>query len=306
VINPLSTIKLTPVGLVAPTLCPRCDTPTADVNGQRDVDQCPHCSLQLRWCGNCRGAAGPFDRYCGFCGFELIGGDQPGRLRRLWVVVALVPLVAGLAYGIWAARVPAALDGVVRAQRQAAPASASSALEYASQGLGLRYSAPRGWTAVDYTRGPAARPAVVVAQAPADQAAASAAMGDLGRLDHPQSTIVTLGRPPLDGGLVADARDPLAVLTAQVAPMVAAPPAGVGVEVVQPAHAVSIGGRPGAEVVLRLTRDGGVTYLRRDLVYAPHAGATALVRVDALVPAPDWPAANAGPVTAVVRSLAFM
>jgi hypothetical protein len=296
---------MTPAGLVAPTLCPRCDAPTAAVNGDRDSDHCPHCSLQLRWCANCRGAAGPFDRYCGFCGFELIRAERPGRLRRLWVLVALVPLAAGLAYGLWVARVPAAVAGAVHPQARAAPAPSSSATAFASQGLGLRYSPPRDWTAVDYTRGPAARPAVVISEAPADQAAASGADGDLSQVDHSQAAVVALGRPPAAGGLVADASDPLAALTAELAPMVAAPPAGVAVEVAQPARAVSIGGRPGAEVVLKLTRDSGVTYLRRDLVYGPHDGAQALLRADALVPASEWPAANAGPVTSVVRSLSF-
>lgn len=95
-------MNATPVGLVAPTLCPRCDAPAADGEGGRTAEQCGQCSLQLRWCGNCQGVAGPFDRYCGFCGFELLRGERRSPLWRLWLLAALVPLVAGLAYGAWA------------------------------------------------------------------------------------------------------------------------------------------------------------------------------------------------------------
>jgi hypothetical protein len=302
-INSASTVKPTPpVGLVAPTLCPRCDTPAAAANGERAAEQCAQCSLQLRWCGNCRGVAGPFDRFCGFCGFELIRGDRPGAVRRLWVLVALVPLVAGLGYGLWAARAPAAVAGVMRAAPRTTPAQPSNVTEYGSQGLGLRYSAPRDWTVVDYTGGAGARALVVVTRAQADQAAAAGVAGDLSALDHVQSALVALGRPAQGGGLVADPRDPLAALTAEVAPLVAAPPAGTAVEVARPIHAVSIGGRPAAEVVLKLTRGDDVAYLRRDLVYAPHGSAAPQVQVDALVPAAEWPSAGTDTVT---RSLRF-
>jgi predicted amidophosphoribosyltransferase len=87
-------MKLPPLTLVAPSLCPRCDQPAML------PDYCIHCGLQLRQCGNCRGIAGPFDRYCGFCGHELIRGQRRSPLWRLWLLVALIPLVAGIVYGI--------------------------------------------------------------------------------------------------------------------------------------------------------------------------------------------------------------
>jgi hypothetical protein len=67
------------------------------------VDHCVKCTLQLRQCGRCHGVAGPFDQYCGFCGFEM---TLPGRgpLWRAWPL-ALIPLAAVvLAFAIfWAA-----------------------------------------------------------------------------------------------------------------------------------------------------------------------------------------------------------
>jgi hypothetical protein len=52
-------MKLPPLALTAPTLCPRCDAPSGL------AELCLQCALQLRQCGNCHGVAGPFDRYCG-------------------------------------------------------------------------------------------------------------------------------------------------------------------------------------------------------------------------------------------------
>ncbi len=97
-------MKLPPLALVAPSLCPRCDQPAPPLAGNEDV-RCEHCSLQLHRCGNCNGVAGPFDRYCGFCGYELVRGTQRPPWWRLWLLLALVPLLAGLGYGILAARI---------------------------------------------------------------------------------------------------------------------------------------------------------------------------------------------------------
>ena len=44
--------------------------------------------------------AGPFDRYCGFCGHEMVRGETRPMWWRLWLLAALVPLAAGLIYGI--------------------------------------------------------------------------------------------------------------------------------------------------------------------------------------------------------------
>ena len=44
---------------------------------------------------------GPFDRYCGFCGHELVRGLDRPIWWRLWLLAALVPLAAALTGGIW-------------------------------------------------------------------------------------------------------------------------------------------------------------------------------------------------------------
>lgn len=293
------------MALVAPTLCPRCDAPAVAADPGVTVDQCEQCSLQLRWCGNCHGVAGPFDHFCGFCGFELIRGQRRNPLWRLWVLVALVPLTAGLGYGLWMAHAPAQVARVVRAAT-AKPTPASGGLTgYASRGLELRYLAPSAWTVVDYSAGQQTEPTIVVSQQTADQRPAADAKGDLSQVGVAQSTVVTLGRPPAGTGVVADPRDPVAALAAEVAPLVAAPPAGTTVQVFQPVHAVSVTGHPAAEVVLKLTRGSDVWYLRRDLVYAPHGAAAPVFRVDALSPSAQWPAVNDTAVTPMVRSLTF-
>ena len=70
------------------------------VGGRQEEARCAHCALQLHQCGNCRGVAGPFDRYCGFCGHELVRGERRRPWWRLWLLAALIPLIAGLIYGI--------------------------------------------------------------------------------------------------------------------------------------------------------------------------------------------------------------
>ncbi len=70
-------MKLPPLALVAPSLCPRCDQP-AMVLDRLDDQRCAHCGLQLHRCGSCHGVAGPFDRFCGFCGHELVRGEELG------------------------------------------------------------------------------------------------------------------------------------------------------------------------------------------------------------------------------------
>ncbi len=67
---------------------------------QSNEGRCGHCGLQLHQCGNCRGIAGPFDRYCGFCGHEMVMGPRRSLWWLLWLIPLLLPLGAGLAYGI--------------------------------------------------------------------------------------------------------------------------------------------------------------------------------------------------------------
>ncbi len=94
-------MKLPPVALTAPTLCPRCDAPALVTGPILTIDACARCTLRLRQCGRCHGVAGPFDQYCGFCGFEM---TQPGRapLWRAWPL-ALVALAAVLGLVVYLA-----------------------------------------------------------------------------------------------------------------------------------------------------------------------------------------------------------
>jgi hypothetical protein len=296
-------MKMPQAGLVAPTLCPRCDAPAVD--GEMPTDRCAACSLQLRWCGNCRGVAGPFDRFCGFCGFELIRGEPRSPLWRLWAVALIVLLAAGAGFGLWKAGVPAAVSGAVRSLSAPRPRSNVLTADHYSRPLAVHYSVPSGWTVVDYSTNVTPQPVIVLARNAADQSAAAATQGDLTGLDPVQSTVMTLGRPPGGGQVVVDARDPLAALTSEVAPLVASPPSGLKVDVAEPVHAVTIGNRPAAVVVLKLTRGDVVTYLRRVVVYAPRAGVTALFQADALTPAAQWPAVDSSAVAAVIRSLSL-
>ena len=95
-------MKLPPLALVAPSLCPRCDQPAMVIERYED-QRCAHCGLQLHRCGRCHGVAGPFDRYCGFCGHELVSGEGRAPWWRLWLLVALIPLAGALISGVaWA------------------------------------------------------------------------------------------------------------------------------------------------------------------------------------------------------------
>jgi len=177
--------------------------------------------------------------------------------------------------------------------------------DHYSSSLAVRYSVPSGWTVVDYSTGGSAQPFVVLARSPEDQSGAGATRGDLTGLDPVQSAVMTLGRPPVGAQVVVDARDPVATLTSQVAPLVASPPSGLKVDVDEPVHATTISNRPAAVVVLKLTRGDAVTYLRRAVVYAPRPGVTPLFQSDALVPAAQWPAVDSSAVALVIRSLSF-
>jgi hypothetical protein len=290
-------MKMPPLALSAPTLCPRCDS----ASGLADF--CLQCSLQLRQCGNCHGVAGPFDRHCGFCGFELLRGARRSPVWRLWLLIALVPLAAGLGYGAWVARLPmAATQAVGSALR---PAPTPELRPYQSQRLHVAYAIPRDWQAIDYTRSSDAgrsMPFVVVAKAPSDQQAVSDARGDLVSA-RPQGTVLALGRPTIDTSLVADPSAPAAVLTSEVAPLAANPPSGVKVEVVRPVRPGTVGGQPAATVVLKLTRDGSTYYLERALVYAPNGKAAPMVRVEALLPASSWQSPDHVAIDSIVASV---
>ena len=290
-------MKLPPLGLGAPMLCPRCDTPATL------AEHCIHCALHLRQCGNCRGVAGPFDRYCGFCGFEMLRGERRSPLWRLWVLLALVPLAAGLGYGVWVARLPVAATGAVSAVVRPTPTPESKA--YAAQSLGFNYAIPKDWSSIDYSRAadPSnAFPFVVVARSQADQAVAQEGRGQVVS-SRPQSALASLGRPAVDTSLLGSGSEPGALLASEVSPLLAAPPSGTRVEVARPVRTTTIGDRPAATVVLKLTRDGSVYYLERALVLSPRQGLPPMIQVDALVPEVAWQTGDQAQVEAVIRSI---
>src|SRR5262249_15275065 len=159
---------------------------------------------------------------------------------------------------------------------------------YGNRVLAVGYSVPGDWAAIDLSTGASPQPIVVLSRSPLDRSAAADSGGDLTRVDHIQSTVMAMSRPAAGTTVVAHARDPVVALTTAVAPLVAAPPPGLKVEVTEPVHAATVGNRSGAVVVLKLTRGDAVTSLRRALVYAPRPGVAAIFQVDALEPAAEW------------------
>jgi hypothetical protein len=284
-------MKLPPLALVAPSLCPRCDTPATV------TDYCIACSLQLRQCGACQGIAGPFDRYCGFCGNELIFGRRRLLLRWLWLLVVLVPLVAGLGYGLSPLRLPGA-GTVTRFVAQAKPTGAARTAEHTNQALGVRFQAPAEWTATDYTF-PASM--AVAARQQGDTGRAVDARGELAGV-RPQAGLLVVSRPSLDSPDL-DGSSPQAVLSFQLGPLLTQPGQGVKVEIDQAVRQTSIDGRAAAQVVLRITQNGAVYYLERVYVLIPQGSAPPVVRLEAMVPGAAWSSGDGEVVAAAARSL---
>src|SRR5919204_425400 len=225
-------MKLPPLALTAPSLCPRCDAPAMF------DDHCVQCALPLRLCGACRGVAGPFDRFCGFCGYELVQGDKRGAVWRLWLLAALVPLAAGLAFGLS----PLAFKtGILTGFVSHAQQTPSQMQAMRSAKLGFTYAVPDDWTATDYTKAGSPQPFVVVSRLDVDRVAAANLSGEV-ITTQPAGVSMTLGRPPLDVSAV-DAADPLAVLAFQVSQLVATPPAGVTYRIVEALLALAGRGR---------------------------------------------------------------
>jgi len=280
-------MKLPPMALTAPSLCPRCDAPAIM------TDHCIQCALPLRQCGSCQGIAGPFDRYCGFCGYELVQGRRRAPLWRLWLLAALIPLAAGIAFGFspWARPVTHTVATIVGA---AAPTpNPATTTQLRSETLSFSYAAPKSWIVTDYSHSsdPAKQmPFVVVAHYGPDAGKVSDARADLLQVKG-QSAVVALGRTAVNPPAV-DPSDPRAVLAAEMAPLVAAPPTGLKLEVVTPVHSLTINGRAGAAVLLRLTRDSGIYYLERAYIASPTLGQPPLLKFEALVPAGDWDSAG--------------
>lgn len=275
-------MKLPPAALTAPSLCPRCDSPAII------IDYCIACTLPLRRCGSCRGVAGPFDRYCGFCGYELVRGARRMPIWRLWLLAAMIPLLAGIAFGLspYSAGVGERVGTLVGAA--AAPAPSPAAHDAV---VGVGYTAPAGWAAGDQGS------MLVVAKWPPDAARIAPAQGDLLAAGVQSSTVV-VSRPAIAAPV--DASDPQAVLAFDLAQLLQAPPAGVRLTISRPVTALTIGGRPAAEAVLVAARaDGSSWYFERAYV----SSARGLVRADALVAGGDWTTGDGQKVESTIRSL---
>jgi hypothetical protein len=285
-------VKLPPAALTAPSLCPRCDAPA--ILG----DYCIQCTLPLRKCGSCQGVAGPFDRFCGFCGYELLQGERRAPVWRLWLLAALVPLVAGLAIGLSPLSRP--FEQRIETIGGGATPPPNSTMTLRSASLKFMYSIPKEWTAVDASRASSSSaqlPFVVASHSATDQSKVIGAQGDLLQM-KPDGAVVELGRPPT-GVTAVDATDPTAVLAFQLSQLIQQPPNGLQLQVTQPAHGITVDGRPGAAAVLRVTRDGQAFDFERAWIATP----SGLFRVDALVPDGDWSTGDHQRVDQVIRSL---
>jgi hypothetical protein len=260
-------------------------------------DHCIQCALPLRLCGACRGVAGPFDRFCGFCGYELVQGDKRAAVWRLWLLAALVPLAAGLVFGLS----PLALKtGILTGLVNHTSPTPSQLQAMRSANLGFTYGVPNDWAATDYTKAGSPQPFVVVSRLDADRVGAANLNGEL-ITAKPTGAVMTLGRPPLDVSAV-DSSDPLAVLAFQVSQLVATPPAGVTYRVTKPVHGITIGGKPGAEVVIEIVSPSGTSYYERAYVAT---STQPMFRVEAAAPASDWEGGDGTRAESVLGSLTF-
>ena len=290
-------MKLPPVALTAPTLCPRCDAPALY------EDRCTQCGLQLGVCGACHGVAGPFDRYCGFCGHDLSAGEARSPVWRFWLLAAIIPLVAALVVGATFFGGPVATRVaklVLPPSATPSPSPSSSVKLYRSPHLSLVYAVPAGWPPPsDYTLS-ASTPlqAVVAGRMQGDMAAFGSTQGNL-LAAKPGGALVVLG-PLTSPPAGADATDPSSVLGADISSLTLTPPAGLKIAVATAASSITVDGRPGKEAVFKVTEaDGSQYYFERAYISGP----SRLFRVDALVPANDWDSGDNRLVEAIIQSV---
>jgi hypothetical protein len=289
-------VKLPPVALTAPTLCPRCDAPALY------EDRCTSCGLQLGKCGACHGVAGPFDRFCGFCGHDLTAGELRSPVWRLWLLVAMIPMVAVLVVGATFFGGPTATRVgrlIFPPQETASPGATGNTKLFRSPNLHLVYAVPSDWSPSDYTLSPATPlQMVVVARINADLATFGSTKGDV-LAAKPAGALLMLG-PLAQAPPGVDASDPSSVLGADISSLTIKPPAGLKIEVFRQAQTITVDGKAGKEAVLKVTRaDGAVFYFERAYLVAP----SGLLKVDALVPQSDWDSGDGRKVEAVIQSV---
>ena len=288
-------MKLPPVALTAPTLCPRCDAPALY------EDRCTSCGLQLGKCGACHGVAGPFDRFCGFCGHDLTAGEVRSQAWRLWLLVAMIPMVAVLVVGatLYGGPTASQVGRLIFKPQPAASPSAGATKLFRSPNLHLVYAIPTDWSPSDYTLSPTTPlPMVVVARISADLATFGSTKGDV-LAAKPAGALLTLG-PLAQAPPGVDAADPSSVLGADISSLTIKPPTGLKIDVFRQAQTITVDGKAGKEAVLKVTRaDGAVVYLQRAYLTAP----SGLFKIDALVPQSDWDAGDGRKVEAVIQSV---
>jgi hypothetical protein len=260
-------MKLPPLALTAPSLCPRCDAPAMF------VDECAQCALPLRQCPSCLGVAGPFDRYCGFCGNELVLGRRPAVATRLWLLAGLLPILVALGIGL-SPLGQAAVRGVTG--RGAPPISAAVHPNLTDRALGFSAVAPAGWS---YTPGVSASLGALTSTS-ADSGIPAAGPGGL-LTASPKGAVLLLGRPAVVVPGV-DPSDPVAVLAAQTSQLGAAPPAGFTLTTVTPVEQRTIGGRRAAYSLLSVAGPDGSPRLFERVYIATGRG---LFLVEGLFPA---------------------
>ncbi len=289
-------MKLPPAALTAPSNCPRCDAPALY------QDHCSSCGLQLAQCGACRGIAGPFDRYCGFCGHDLAAGELRSPVWRFWLLVAMIPMVGALIlltiFG--GPAVSKVSQFVLRPAAEASPVPAQGAVRaLRSQNLHLDYAVPRDWVGYDYSLDRSAPlPIVVVSRLSADGISFGDTRGDI-LAAKPTGVLMTLGTLS-DSRAATDAHDPATALTSDAANFAARPPSGLRIDLLRRISGFLANGRAGREAVFKVTRLDGTTLI---FERAYISGRDSLFRVDALVPQSDWDAGDDRRVEAVIQSV---
>lgn len=247
------------------------------------MERCLQCTLALRQCARCRGVMGPFNRYCGFCGFEV---TRPRRNPLLWsaLLIALFLVAAGLAFGALAISHSRAAPTHRAAVQNTVHTSGASALSF---------EAPISWTVTSRAD------TVVAARNGGDLSSSS---GDPLQVT-PRGPLAAISRPPAAAGSAVSSSDPAAVLSAEVSNLTGSPPSGVKVDVLEPVHSTTVDGRPAAAALLRLTRDAAIYQFERTLVYAPHGSLPAMIQVDATAPEAAWTGGDGTTLEALAASI---
>ncbi len=286
-------MKLPPAALTAPSLCPRCDAPAMY------LDRCGSCELPLRQCAACLGVAGPFDRFCGFCGHDLSTGETRSGAWRLWLLVAMIPLLAGIGFGISPLSQPLATKVaavIFRPAPQPTP-TATPGKSWRSKNLKVQYTLPTDWSGFDYSLDKSKpQKLVVVARMQSEATPVAQASGDLLGA-KPSSAVMTLGPT------TATDTEPGILLAFQLGQLLAQPPAGTKVEITRQVQSVVLDGHPAAEAVVKITRPEGVWYLERAYISGP--GSPPLFEIQALVPQADWESGDSARAESVIQSISL-